>query len=177
MELLKDYLETLKAFEGFCADAYQPAGEPASDYLTIGYGMRLPRTKALALSPIDKADAEILLSEHVSKISKFVRSSLASVNYHLSDAQFTALVDFVYNCGEGAYKRSTLYKHLQKVVFTADDVRLRPRDEMSEANVDAISFEFRRWNKSGGKVWKGLERRCAWRAYLWRDRAVRAWID
>lgn len=174
MELLKSYIDTLKSFEGFSADAYQPAGEPASDYLTIGYGIRLPRTKALALSPIDKADAEYLLVEHVNKISKLVRSSLSSVNYHLSDAQFTALVDFVYNCGFGAYQRSTLYKLLKLVVFTADDLRLRPRDEFRVANVDVISREFNRWDKSGGKVLKGLERRCCWRAYLWRSRAVDA---
>lgn len=176
MELLPNYLDTLKIFEGFRADAYLPKGEPASEYLTIGYGTRLPRTKALYLSPIDREYAEELLSNHVNQIATFVRRSLASVKYHLSDAQFTALVDFCYNCGVGAYKRSTLYKLIKVVVFTADDLLSRPREEYERANVDAISLEFLRWNKSGGKVLEGLTKRCQWRSSLWRSRAVNALV-
>ena len=174
MELLSDYIETLKRYEGFSHDAYTPKGEPASEYLTIGYGTRLPRAKALALSPIDKADATLLLNQSLSNIVKFVRSSLQSVDYPLSDAQFTALVDFCYNCGVGAYQRSTLYKILKTVRFTAEDLRDHPREEYVSAKVEAICNEFMRWTRSGGKVLQGLVTRCNWRAYLWRSRAVDA---
>ncbi len=174
MELLATYIDQLKAFEGFRPDAYLPKGEPASDYLTIGYGTRLPRTKAIALSPIDKADATLLLNQSLSTIIKFVRSSLQSVPYTLSDAQFTALVDFCYNCGIGNYQRSTLYKILKTVRFTDEDLRLHPRDEYVSAKVEAICTEFMRWNKSGGKVLPGLVTRCNWRAYCWRSRSVDA---
>lgn len=174
MEILSDYIETLKRYEGFRADAYTPKGEPASDYLTIGYGTRLPRTKAIALSPIDKADATLLLNESLSTIIRFVRSSLQSVEYPLSDAQFTALVDFCYNCGTGSYERSRLYKILKTVRFTDADLILHPRDEYVSAKVESICSEFMRWNKSGGKVLPGLTTRCNWRVYLWRSRAVDA---
>lgn len=174
MELLSTYIDSLKDFEGFRHDAYTPKGEPASDYLTIGYGTRLPRAKAIALSPIDKADATLLLNQSLSNIVKFVRSSLQSVDYPLSDAQFTALVDFCYNCGTGAYQRSTLYKLLSSVRFTAEDLRAHPRDEYVSAKVEAICNEFMRWTRSGGKVLQGLVTRCNWRAYLWRSRAVDA---
>ena len=174
MEILSTYIESLKGFEGFSSDAYTPKGEPASDYLTIGYGTRLPRAKAIALSPIDKADATLLLNQSLSNSIKFVRRSLQSVDYPLSDAQFTALVDFVYNCGTGAYQRSTLYKLLSSVRFTSEDLRTHPRDEYVSAKVEAICNEFMRWTRSGGKVLPGLVTRCNWRAYLWRSRAVDA---
>lgn len=174
MELLADYVETLKRYEGFRSKAYQPAGEPASEYLTIGYGTRLPRTKALALSPMSEQEATYYLNQSLSDITKFVRSSLQAVPYVLSDAQFTALVDFVYNCGSGNYQRSTLYKLIKSIRFTAEDLRVHPRDEYVSAKVEAICAEFMRWTKSGGKVLPGLVTRCNWRAYMWRSRAVDA---
>lgn len=174
MELLATYIDQLKAFEGFRSKAYLPKGEPASEYLTIGYGTRLPRTKALALSPMDEQDASYYLNQSLSEITKFVRSSLQAIPYTLSDAQFTALVDFCYNCGTGNYQRSTLYKILKTVRFTDEDLRLHPREEYVSAKVEAICTEFLRWNKSGGKVLPGLVTRCNWRAYCWRSRAVDA---
>lgn len=174
MELIDTYIDTLKGFEGFRAKAYVPKGEPASAYLTIGYGTRLPRTKALSLSPMSEEDASYYLHQSLSEITKFVRRSLQAVPYSLSDAQFTALVDFCYNCGIGNYQRSTLYKILKTVRFSDEDLRVHPRDEYMIAKTEAICAEFLKWNKSGGKVLKGLEARCSWRAYLWRSRAVDA---
>lgn len=174
MDLLSTYIDSLKGFEGFRSKAYLPKGEPASEYLTIGYGTRLPRTKALALSPIEEDEALYYLKQSLSEITKFVRSSLQAVPYSLSDAQFTALVDFCYNCGTGAYQRSTLYELLKSARFTDEDLRTHPRDEYTAANVEAICTEFMRWNRSGGKVLQGLVTRCNWRAYLWRSRAVDA---
>ena len=174
MELIATYIDQLKAFEGFRSNAYLPKGEPASEYLTIGYGTRLPRAKALSLSPMDEEEATYYLTQSLSEIVKFVRGSLQAVPYTLSDAQFTALVDFCYNCGTGAYQRSTLYKLLKTVRFTDEDLRINPREEYVSAKVEAICSEFVRWNKSGGKVLPGLVTRCNWRAYLWRSRAVDA---
>ena len=174
MELIPTYIDHLKRFEGFSATAYLPKGEPASDYLTIGYGTRLPRTKALALSPMDEQEATYYLEQSLSGITKFVRSSLQAVPYAFSDNQFTVLVDFCYNCGVGAYERSTLYKLIKSIRFTAEDLHLHPHDEYKLANVEAICTEFNRWTKSGGKVLPGLVSRCAWRSALWRSRAVDA---
>lgn len=174
MELLKDYVKTLKAFEGFRPDAYTPKGEPASAYLTIGYGTRMNRAKALALSPMDEDEATEYLNQSLTTISNFVRSSLSSVPYALSDAQFTALVDFCYNCGVGNFVKSTLLRIIKQIHFTEEDLRYRPKEEYVTAKVADICDQFLRWNKSGGKVLKGLERRCSWRAALWRSRAVDA---
>ena len=138
MELIPTYIDHLKRFEGFSSEAYLPKGEPASGYLTIGYGTRLPRTKALALSPMDEQEATYYLQQSLSSITKFVRSSLQAVPYALSDTQFTALVDFCYNCGVGAYERSTLYQILRTVRFTDEDLHLRPHEEYKLAKVEAI---------------------------------------
>lgn len=174
MELLATYIDDLKRFEGFRSKAYQPAGEPASEYLTIGYGTRMPRTKALALSPMDEQEATYYLNQSLTTISKFVRSSLHAVPYALSDAQFTALVDFCYNCGVGNFVKSTLLRIIESVHFTSDDLLNRPKEEYVTAKVEDICAQFMRWNKSGGKVLPGLTNRCSWRAYLWRSRAVDA---
>ena len=174
MELISTYIDHLKRFEGFSSKAYLPKGEPASDYLTIGYGTRLPRTKALALSPMDEQEATYYLQQSLSSITKFVRSSLQAVPYALSDTQFTALVDFCYNCGVGSYERSTLYQILRTVRFTDEDLHLRPHEEYKLAKVEAICTEFMRWTKSGGKVLPGLVARCEWRSALWRSRPVDA---
>lgn len=174
MELLSTYIDALKRFEGFRSTAYTPKGEPASDYLTIGYGTRMPRTKALALSPMDEQEATYYLNQSLTTISKFVRSSLHAVPYALSDAQFTALVDFCYNCGVGNFTKSTLLRIIESVHFTSDDLLSRPKDEYIAAKVEDICAQFMRWNRSGGKVLPGLTARCYWRAALWRSRAVDA---
>lgn len=174
MELLATYIDDLKRFEGFRSTAYTPKGEPASNYLTIGYGTRMPRTKALALSPMDEQEATYYLNRSLTTISNFVRSSLHAVPYALSDAQFTALVDFCYNCGVGNFVKSTLLRIIEEVHFTADDLLLRPKEEYVTAKVEDICTQFMRWNKAGGKVLPGLTARCSWRAYLWRSRAVDA---
>ena len=51
---------------------------------------------------------------------------------------FNALVSFTYNVGFGAFKNSTLLKYVNKKQFKK------------------ASKEFKKWNKCGGKVLKGL---------------------
>jgi lysozyme len=60
----------------------------------------------------------------------------------INQNQFDALVDFAYNCGNGNLKTSTLLKK----------VNANPNDP-------TIAVEFRKWNKGGGKVLKGLVNR------------------
>ncbi|SMP41237.1 lysozyme [Serratia sp. CC22-02] len=68
----------------------------------------------------------------------FARSVERSVKVPASEYQKAALISFSYNVGVKAFESSTLLKKLN-----AGDSR-------------GACDEMRRWNKAGGKVWKGL---------------------
>ena len=63
------------------------------------------------------------------------------VTVPLSEDSMGALVSFAYNCGTGALRRSTLLKRVNARRF------------------DDVPNQFLRWNKSNGKVFRGLTRR------------------
>ncbi len=63
------------------------------------------------------------------------------VTVELSSNEFSALVVLVYNIGVGAFQRSTLLKVI------------------NQGKRDQIPTQWLRWNKAGGKVIRGLERR------------------
>lgn len=65
------------------------------------------------------------------------------VDVVLTQGQHDALVSFVFNCGVGAFKSSTLLKLLNAKDF------------------DAARGQFGRWNKGGGRVLDGLTKRRA----------------
>jgi lysozyme len=65
------------------------------------------------------------------------------VKVPLNQNQFDALTSFVYNCGIGALQKSTLLKVLNAGKYAE------------------VPGQLARWNKAGGKVWKGLVRRRA----------------
>lgn len=125
-------IELIKSFEGFRATAYRcPAG-----VLTIGYG----HTRNVSCSQVlSKEQAEDLLRIDVVDAEQAVG---IMVKLQLSQNQFDALVSFTYNCGSGNLQKSTLLKK----------VNINPQDP-------TIADEFRKYNKGGGNVLKGLTRR------------------
>jgi hypothetical protein len=72
------------------------------------------------------------------------------VKVPLNQNQFDALVSFAYNCGEGNLGKSTLLRRLN-----AGDYK-------------GAAAQFAAWNKGGGQVLKGLVRRRAAEAALFR---------
>ncbi|MEK6848065.1 MAG: lysozyme, partial [Nanoarchaeota archaeon] len=84
---------------------------------------------------IGREEAEQLLIKDMVIAEKAV-SNLVSV--HLTQNQYDALVSFVYNVGRGNFERSTMLIKL------------------NSKNYKGASLEFKRWNKAGGKVVKGL---------------------
>lgn len=124
-------LKLIKEFEGLRLEAYlDVVGIP-----TIGYGS----THGVKLGDkITEEEAESLLKEDL-KIYEDVVERLVKVP--LTDNQFSALVSFTYNLGQGNLASSTLLKLLNKGEYTQ------------------AADQFLRWNKAGGKVYKGLTRR------------------
>lgn len=126
-------LNLVKRFEGLRLAAYlDPVG-----IWTIGYGhtrtatrgMRITTETADALLRADLRDAE-------DAVSRLVKAQL-------NDNEFSALVSFAFNLGQGNLAKSTLLRRL--------NAGLR----------DQAAREFLRWNRAGGRVLNGLVARRA----------------
>lgn len=119
-------LELIKEAEGFSSAPYLcPAKIP-----TIGYGStRYPDSRKVSLTdkPITKEEATTYLRFDVVDAEKLVTKS---VTVPLTQGQFDALVDFVYNLGPGAFLGSTLLKML------------------NTGDYNTASNEFLKWNKA-----------------------------
>lgn len=131
--------DLIKSFEGLSLSAYPDPATKAEPY-TIGYGTTIydDGRKVRLGDVITKERADELLKKDVD-----VRASQISIIVPtLTQNQFNALVSFAYNCGVEALRKSTLLKKVKK----------NPSDP-------SIELEFMKWNKAGGKEFKGLTKR------------------
>ncbi len=128
----KQGLALTEQFEGLRLKAYQDA----NGVWTIGYGHTGPDVHA-GLS-ITQEQAEALLLQDVA-------SAVAAVNrlvtVPLTQNQFDALVDFVFNVGAENFARSTLLR------------------ELNAGNTAGAAAQFLLWKWAGGVVSPGLLRR------------------
>ena len=123
----------LKRFEGLRLRAYRPT---PNDPWTIGYGQT---GKGILQNTIwTEQQAEDALKEAMVERE---RDLLAAVKVPLTQYQFDALIDFIYNLGIGRFKKSTLLKKLNK------------GDYAGAAN------QFQLWNLEDGVPLLGLIRR------------------
>lgn len=110
-------LDLIKLSEGLRLEAYPDTGRVP----TIGWG----HTKGVEIGDkITKERAEELLNEDVAEAERGVNRQ---VYVELTQGQFDALVDFVFNLGEHQFKKSTLLRMLNK------------KDYLGASN------QFRRW--------------------------------
>lgn len=138
----KKGLDLVKRFEGCFLKAYKC---PANVW-TIGYG----HTKTVKPGQlITHEEAEELLKKDMKEFENHVNKL---VKVELTQNQFDALVSFTFNVGAGALKRSTLLKKLNR------------------GDYDGAANEFRRWNRGGGRVLRGLVRRRAAEKDLFLDK-------
>ena len=125
-------INLIKKYEGFRADSYKcPAGKD-----TIGYGHLIRDGENY--TKITEQEGEELLRTDVDFAEKAVKRY---VKVNLNQNQYDALVNFVYNLGEGNFSRSTLLKKL------------------NASDYDGAGDEILRWNKANGKVLNGLVKR------------------
>lgn len=134
MNLSQKGLDLIKGFEGLRLEAYKAVS--TEKYWTIGYGHYGSDVKQG--EKITQERAEELLKQDV---KKFVDGVNNLVKVPITQNNFDALVSFAYNVGLGALGRSDLLDYINR----------------GQANI--ASYEFDRWNKSGGKVLNGLIRR------------------
>lgn len=141
MKLSAAGLELLKRSEGFRSHVYlDVAGFP-----TIGYGHRLLHPESFP-NGIGEPQAAELLASDVRDAEQAVQR-LAKVP--LTQGQFDALVDFVFNLGSGRFATSTLLKRLNAGSY-------------AEAMQELL-----RWDRAAGKEIPALKLRREAEVKLW----------
>ncbi len=143
MRLSAAGLALIKQSEGFRSRTYLDA----AGYPTIGYGHRLVHPECFP-NGISEAQAEAILIADVSQAEQAV---LRLVRIPLTQGQFDALVDFVFNLGEARLAGSTLLKDLNAGYF------------------DLAASELLRWDHSGDHELAGLRTRRQAELALWSD--------
>lgn len=142
IKLTDKFVKKVAEFEGLRTKAYKCPG----GVWTIGYGHTAgvrPGQRCTRLQ------AEAWLREDLAAAARGVEA----LGLDLTQGQAEALVDFVFNLGIGALKRSTLLKFIRKGYVTED-----------------IQAEFRRWVYAGGEVQNGLVKRREWEATRYVDK-------
>ena len=136
-------LDLIKQFEGCELTAYVcPAGG-----LTVGYGHT--GSDVFEGQHVSQAEADELL---VKDLNRFERCVNKYVNVEIKQCQFDALVSFTFNCGEGAFRDSTLLRLL------------------NASDYEGASGQFSRWvNGSNGPLPGLVRRREAEEALFRRD--------
>jgi GH24 family phage-related lysozyme (muramidase) len=128
-------LELIKSFEGCSLHAYPDPGTGAQPY-TIGYGHTGPHIKLSA--EITQGEAECLLK---ADLERFEQAVNRMVNRDLTPNQFSALVSFAFNVGEGSLEGSTILRMVNLGDF------------------QAAANHFKNWVYAGGHTMPGLVRR------------------
>lgn len=135
----KDFVEKVKEFEGFRKTAYRcPAG-----VFTIGYG----RTENVKPNEVTNVSRETKWLENRLKTDmEYVKGKMKM--YNLSDNEFYALTDFIFNLGKRRLDTLT-------VNYT------RTKEEIRQAIL--------LYNKANGKVLQGLVKRREWEYNLFAE--------
>lgn len=137
MKVSQKGITLIKKHEGCKLTSYLCPSKVA----TIGYGNTyyLDGTKVELGETITQEEADELLK---SILSKFEKDVFSVIKKCVNQNMFDALVSFTYNVGFGNLKSSTLLSKVNK-----------------DVNDPTIKDEFLKWNKSRGKVLKGLSNR------------------
>lgn len=125
------FLSKVAKFEGFRSSPYQDAGGT----WTIGFGHTHGVTKDTP--PMSYEFAMKLLSEDLEDI----RFALSSEPYALNSSQWDAIVDFCFNLGINAYKKSTLRKRIKEYSYLLEHFKYAEAKKI----LDEVRYEFQRW--------------------------------
>ena len=138
MIVSKNGLDLIKEFESFKSKPYLcPSRIPTTGFGSTYY----PDGKKVTLQ--DKEITEEKAFEILEYIANkdFGSNINKVVKVPLNQNQFDALVSFAYNVGNGNFNSSTLLRKL------------------NSSDYEGAANEFKKWNRSGGKILAGLARR------------------
>ena len=134
MNYSKNGLHLTENFEGLRLTAY-PDPATHGDPWTIGYGSTKGVHQGMVIT---QEQAEQRLMDDVQSACDVVNSK---VHTDLTQNEFDALVDFVFNVGAGNFAGSTLLK------------------KINAGDMEEAALEFQKWDKAAGHVMAGLVRR------------------
>jgi lysozyme len=140
----KSGLKLTEAFEGLRLQAYQDS----VGVWTIGYGHTGSIYPGMVISQLQAE--QFLLAD----VQSAVHCVNQAVNVVLTQEEFDALVDFVFNVGSGNFVKSTLLR------------------DLNAHNFNDAAQQFLLWNRAGGQVLAGLLRRRAGEAQLFQTPPV-----
>lgn len=156
MRVSQQGLEFIENEEGYREKMYLDV----AGYETIGIG-HLLRANELSSGEIDIAGEKVKWANGLTKdqVYDLLRQDLAwaeaavnsRVTIALTQHEFDSLVSFVFNVGGPAFGRSTLLRKL------------------NNGDKEDVPAQMARWNRSGGKVWRGLTLRRQREGELFRD--------
>lgn len=129
----------IKEFEGLRLETYRCS----AGVLTIGYGTTAAAGVGINPKPgmrITEAEAETYLRRGLEKFAANIRPLITAP---INENEFGAFLSLAYNIGPGAFKKSSALR------------KFNAGDKAGAANAILL------WNKAGGKVLRGLERRRA----------------
>ena len=135
MNYSKNGLHLTENFEGLRLTAY-PDPATHGDPWTIGYGHT--GAEVHQGMTITQEQAEEFLMQDVQKAVQTVNSK---EHTDLTQNEFDALVDFVFNCGAGNFAGSTLLR------------------KINAGDMEGAALEFEKWTHADGKVMAGLIKR------------------
>ena len=138
MRINSEGIALIKRFEGLCLTPYRDV----AGHWTVGWGHLLEESQVLQKKSISLEEAEKFFEDDVGRAEVAVQKAVFCVS--LNSNQFSALVSWTFNLGEGALRRSTVLE------------RVRARDFCR------VPGEMLRWHFAGGRPVAGLvRRRCA----------------
>lgn len=137
----------LKGIEKLALESYDDqTGKKIDKWVkgaTIGYGHLIHKSDwEKYKAGISKAEADSLFKKD---IRPFVNTVNSSVKVALSQNEFDALVILAFNIGAGAFKSSSVLKMIN--------------DPSAKTPYSSIEAAWKAWNKSQGKVMRGLNNR------------------
>jgi len=148
MNLSDAGIDLIKRSEGLRLIPYLDQG----GFWTVGYGHKMSGAELEAgrnKRSIDQATADALLASDVQWASSEVNRM---VRVPLSQGQFDALVDFVFNLGSGRLATSTLLKML------------------NQGDYDGAGKQLLHWEMAGGNVQLGLKLRREAELAMWEEK-------
>lgn len=117
-------------FEGYSPFVYKDV----AGYPTIGHGHLIKKGEKFR-EPMLPGEARALLIKDMKIAERAVNTSVA---VKLWQEQFDALMSWTFNLGGGALRSSTMLKRINASLH------------------QDVPAQMLRWNKAGGKVWRGL---------------------
>ncbi|RIA94291.1 Glycoside Hydrolase Family 24 protein [Glomus cerebriforme] len=135
MKINSEGINLIKEFEGFRSNFYNDSVGKK----TIGYGHNCEANGEDGINPpITQEEGEELLMKDIAMFERAVDKETSGL---VNSNQFSALVSFTFNLGQGNFRKSTLLKKIK------------------EGDINGASDEFEKWVFSGGKKSSGLVRR------------------